>query len=112
MPIVVPMQFLQRDKFYDTTKPYSVMYYLQEDFPRNNLKHISHNVEIRNMRRLESLEQLDTRGFGVCQMKTAMKYADWENYERVGEVYCRELEDHLAKKLAAQHVRALDFQVS
>ena len=106
------MRFLERDELYDTTKPYSIMYYLKEDFPRNNLKHALHDVQIRNMRDLEYLDRLDTRGFGVLRMQTTMQYTDWENLERVGEVYCRELERCLVQKLDAQHVRALDFQVS
>jgi hypothetical protein len=106
------MVFLERSPTWESTKPYNLQYYPQEDFPMHNHKHSEELVLVRNIQDRDHPPTLDREGFELRQLKTDMTYEDFKSEEKIQEVYCTELEEHFADVLGANHVRTLDFQVS
>lgn len=54
---------------------------------------------------------LDTLGFEIHRLETAMEYGDFHDDEKIENTYCRELEKYFVEALSAKYVRALDYQV-
>lgn len=105
-----PMHFTDRLDLWDTVKPYSLLYYPKEDFPRTNIVHSPHKVQIRNMRASNPAPSLDVNGFEVHSLPSKMTYDGFDTEPTIEAVYCNELEQHFMKVLGAKNVRVLDYQ--
>jgi hypothetical protein len=106
------LYYLDKNELYETTKPYNILYYLKEDFPRHNLHNLRCITLVKNMRAHVPPVSLDTVGFELYRLNTKMESSDFYDDAKVEHIYCRELENYVLKALGAKNVRALDFQVS
>ncbi|TPX18958.1 uncharacterized protein E0L32_011351 [Thyridium curvatum] len=106
-----PLHFINRDKLWDTVKPYSFQYYLKEDFPRTNVKQTPIPIELKSIRDQNPPPSLDAQGFAVHELETRMQYEDFADEKTIEGIYCKELEKYFLEALGAKHVRALDYQV-
>jgi hypothetical protein len=105
--------FLQRDKFYDTEKPYSLRFTPPEGFPRANIKLEKHNIKIRDIRDLSEHDRpsFQDDGCTLLDLRSKMEYEDFDDDEKVKEVYLREVADCLKGFLSAQHVQIFEHTV-
>lgn len=55
---------------------------------------------------------LEENGFQVMDVESAMRYADFDDEERIRSIYLPEMEVALMKELGARHVHVMDFAVS
>ena len=54
---------------------------------------------------------LEGNGFQIMNMESAMRYADFDDEERIKSLYLLEVEAALLKELGARHVHVMDFAV-
>jgi hypothetical protein len=54
---------------------------------------------------------LEQNGFQIMNMESAMRYADFDDEERIKSLYLPEVEVALLNELGARHVHVMDFAV-
>ncbi|KAK0664428.1 hypothetical protein DIS24_g729 [Lasiodiplodia hormozganensis] len=103
--------FLQRDPLYQEEKPYSLRYTPPEGFPRANIKLERHEIMVKDIR--PDKDKLSFRKDGYCinDLRSRMKYGDWDEDSKVKEIYLREVADMLRKTLGACHVQIFEHTV-
>lgn len=97
---------------WQTVKPYRIRFDPGGDIPRNNLKIEREEVHIHNMRSLLPRLSLDTNGFEVHPLHTAMEYHDFDDPQRIERTYMPELRAAVMGKRGAKQVHTLDYEVS
>lgn len=107
------IHFLKHDELYDQEKPYTIRYALPDNIPQTNSQHEErHGILIRNIRpQLENFS-LETHGFGVIKMSSAMTYQDFETEDRIIDIYLTEVARKLRETLKARHVQVYEHTVS
>lgn len=103
--------FLQRDPLYQEEKPYSLRYTAPEGFPRANIKLERHEIMVQDIR--PDKDKLSFRRDGWCinDLRSRMKYGDWDDDSKVKEIYLREVAGMLRKTLGACHVQIFEHTV-
>lgn len=110
-PIVqTDIVFLAKEKLYETVKPYSVRYRAKQIPPSNIIPHHV-NIQVRDVR--TSLDQLslDRNGFEVHDFHTTLAYEDFDDKDRLEDVYLAEIRAHLLSSLKAKNVITLNYTV-
>ncbi|UJO22527.1 Oxidoreductase [Fulvia fulva] len=108
-PIVqTDIVFLAKEKLYETVKPYSVRYRAKQIPPSNIIPHHV-NIQVRDVR--TSLDQLslDRNGFEVHDFHTTLAYEDFDDKDRLEDVYLAEIRAHLLSSLKAKNVITLNY---
>jgi len=101
------IHFLAEDELYEEEKPYSLRYEPEGDYARTNINIEKHEgIEIHDLRGLEF--SFEKNGFTVMNLESKMKYEDWDDPEKVVEIYLREVSSSLKKLLGARHVQIFD----
>lgn len=103
--------FLGRDKLYETEKPYSLRFPPDGDHPQSNIRREKFKVTINDMRKGEP-PALESNGFQVMELQSAMDYEDFANEDMIQSVYLPELQTSLMETLGAKYVNVTDFAVS
>jgi hypothetical protein len=106
--------FLQRIDLYETEKPYTLQYFPDDEaFPRTNCARASRsNVRVRDLRVREKAPTVDTEGFEILQLDSAMQYADFGSTETTQHTYYPEIKALLQAHFHPQCVEILDHNVS
>jgi hypothetical protein len=105
------MYFLRRDKIYGTVKSYNLEF-TSEELPISNLK--THKVEdllIKDLRGIEHEFTFDTSGFAVLDLQSTMTYEDFNDPDKIENIYCQELGACLLRYMRATCVQVFDAQV-
>ncbi|KAF2502334.1 hypothetical protein BU16DRAFT_612011 [Lophium mytilinum] len=118
MPGAVPetdpqtsIYFLKRNDLYHDEKPYSLRFTPPNDFPRSNIVLEKHDVTIRDIRpRLKDLS-FEKNGFTIMSLESKMSYDDYDDEEKLINVYLREVADSLCAFLGAVHVQIFEHTV-
>lgn len=103
--------FLRRDAFYATEKPYSLRFTPPTGFPRSNIKLEKRDIKIRNIRGSEPKPSFAEDGCSLVDLRTKMLYGDFDDEERIKEVYLKEVADCLKTFLGAHHVQIFEHTV-
>ena len=107
------IHFLKRDTLYDLEKPYTIRYALPDGTPRTNSQHEErHGLLIRNIRPQLQRFSLESHGFTVVKMESAMTYQDFESEDRIINTYLAEVARKLRETLKARHVQVYEHTVS
>ena len=107
------IHFLKRDALYDLEKPYTIRYALPDGTPRTNSQHEEHHgLLIRNIRPQLRHFSMESHGFTVVKMESAMMYQDFENEDRIINTYLAEVARKLRETLKARHVQVYEHTVS
>jgi hypothetical protein len=107
------IHFLKRDALYDLEKPYTIRYALPDGTPRTNSQHEErHGLLIRNIRPQLQRFSLESHGFTVVKMESAMTYQDFESEDRIINTYLAEVARKLRETLKARHVQVYEHTVS
>ncbi|CZS96389.1 uncharacterized protein RAG0_05746 [Rhynchosporium agropyri] len=107
----VTVYYCTRHRLYTTVKPYLIDYEDLSDFPRTNIIPEPHTVSISDIRGLEAAFNFENNGFAVVQMESAMQYQDFDDLEKIRNVYCAEIASCLLQYFEAQEVHIFDFAV-
>jgi hypothetical protein len=104
--------FLARDDLYRTVKPY-YLEYLSDIVPRSNLKtHKIDDLLIRDLRGREHEFTFEENGFTILEMHSSMSYEDFDDKDKVENIYCEELGATLLEYTGATSVQIFDTTVS
>jgi hypothetical protein len=107
------IHFLKRDALYDLEKPYTIRYALPEGTLRTNSQHEEHHgLLIQNIRPQLQRFSMGSHGFTVVKMESAMMYQDFENEDRIINIYLAEVARKLRETLKARHVQVYEHTVS
>ncbi|UKZ69037.1 uncharacterized protein TrAtP1_010050 [Trichoderma atroviride] len=101
--------FLKRDELYDSIRPYSCRYTPHDGTPRHNLTVEMVDITIHDARPLDPT--IDEMGFTLTSYPTEMAYGDYNDSEKISNIYVPELEEHLRTLFQAPHVKVIDYAV-
>jgi len=105
------MYYLERAALYNTEKPYSMRYQV-DNVPQTNFKKIKYPLTIKSMREPGAGPfHLNECGFQLIELKSKLSEHDFWNNEKVQEVYIQEVKDALKNVLGAKYVHVLDYAV-
>jgi hypothetical protein len=102
--------FLKRDELYEVEKPYSLRFTPPEGIPRANIKLENHSIDVHDIRGSRSLS-FTKDSFAILDFNSKMKYEDFEDEERVREIFLLEVADMLKGFLRAQHVQIFEHTI-
>lgn len=107
--------YLKYDEKFEHEKPYFIRFPVN-DYPgakQTNLEFDFYDVKIEDIRGRETDYKLDDVGFELSKFETKLKYEDFgANFDANSEVYYKEIEEHLKKKLGVTWVEVYDCVVS
>ena len=103
--------FLRRDALYATEKPYSLRFTPPTGFPRTNIKLEKHDIKIRNIRGSGLKPSFTEDGCSLLDLRTEMQHADFDDEEKIKEIYLKEVSNCLKTFLSAQHVQIFEHTV-
>ena len=108
----VTLHFLAREKLYEHEKPYSIQFEPHGDVPRSNVRQtIVEDMNIQDIRSTRDLLRLESDGFIVRDLHSAMSYTDFADPEIVQRVYLEEVRTLLAQSLGTKNVAILEYLV-
>ena len=85
------LYYLRRDDLWETVKPYSLEFETDE-IPRSNFKTQKvEDVPIEDVRGKEHKFSFSKTGWAVLEMKSAMTYEDFQDSNKIDNIYCHEL---------------------
>lgn len=103
--------FLARDPLYDTEKPYSLRFTAPEGFPRANIRLERHGITVRDIR-AGTKPTLTKDGCTLLDdFTTQMNYSDYDDEDKIKEIYLRDVANHLKALFSAQHVQIFEHTV-
>ena len=106
------MYFLKPQDLYSTEKPYSLRFVPPEGFARSNIALEKHeDLEIRDIRPHVNELLFQKHGFKIMPLETSLSYDDFDNEDKLVEVYLREVADKLRDELGAKHVHIFEHTV-
>lgn len=103
--------FLKRNNLYNEEKPYSLRFTPPENFPRSNITLEKHDVTIRNIRPTLKTLSFEKDGLTIMNLESRMSYDDFDNEEKLINIYLREVADSLCAFLGAVHVQIFEHTV-
>lgn len=109
--VLTQVYFLKRDPTYDDEKPYSLRFTPPEGFPRANILLESHDVAVHDIRPIRNELTIDKNGYAIMSLETDMTYDDFDNEQRIKDVYLRELSEALRSYLGAKRVQIFEHTV-
>ena len=109
--VYASLYFIARDPLYRDEKPY-VLKYTAETTPISNYitKRVD-NVLIRDFRGIEDTLTFENNGFAVLDMDSAMAYEDFQDEQKILEVYFNEVANLLLEYTRGVSVHVFDFLV-
>lgn len=105
------IHFLKRQDIYDTEKPYTLRFLPPEGFLRANISLEQHSIEIQDIRNETPLE-FERDGVAILNLPSQMSYEDYDDEQKVKEVFLKEVANALKAHLQAQHVQVYEHTVS
>lgn len=107
--IAAPISFV--DSVPTQEKAYHIMYGDDEKLPRTNIKREWIETTMQNVRGSETALSYHTNGIAICELESAMSYKDFDQEQRVRDVYFSELENHLKHLLNANLVKFFRYGI-
>ena len=112
-PITTSMYFLKPQELYLTEKPYSLRFVPPEGFPRSNIALERHeDLHITDIRPKVNELSFEKHGFAVMPLETQMTYDDFDDEDKIVDVYLLEVANKLRDRLGAKHVHIFEHTVS
>lgn len=102
--------FLAENDLYKTEKPYSLRFTPPKGFPRQSTKLEEHEIQVQDARSRSPLS-FAVEGCTVLNMETSMLYDDYNNEDRVKEVYLRECASQLREFFGASKVQIFEHRI-
>jgi hypothetical protein len=104
--------FLKRNALYQEEKPYSLRFNPEGNFPRSNIELESREIEVRDVRPEVEALTFNKDKFAVIPLNSKMAYDDFDNEQKVRDVYLKEVADALKTFLGASLVQVFEHTAS
>lgn len=106
------MYFLARSTLYEHEKPYSLRFEPEAGFPRSNITMVKHeDIMIQDIRGREKDFSYEKNGFAILNLNTSLAYEDFEDKQKVIDVYLKDVADLLRDFLHAERVQIFEHTV-
>jgi len=103
--------FLENNEIYRTEKPYHLQYPIS-GVERSNLRtQKNEHIPIRDLRGREDEIGFENNGIAILEMETSMTYEEFNDKEKLKNVYCEEVGNALLQYTGAKEVQIYDFDV-
>lgn len=111
--LLTSMHFLARRDDYKIIKPYSLRFEPEDpSLAKTNIKLECHeDIEVEDIRSFERCFTLDADGFTVLKLDTAMAYEDFDDEDKILQVYLKETADMLLSYCGATKVQIFEHTV-
>ncbi|KAM3413648.1 hypothetical protein BST61_g10341 [Cercospora zeina] len=104
--------YADRDDKFLQEKPYELKFLPQEDFPLSNMTWSRYDgIHVTDIRGHEDQYNAQEHGFQLAPMRTTLAYEDFDEPQKVEEVYMKEAAECLRSKLNAARVLAFDCNI-
>jgi hypothetical protein len=103
---------LQELPRYASEKPYTMRYVPDNGVAVSNVEREKHSVEVIDMRGSESEYRLEKNGFTISKLVAKMSYEDYDDHEKITNVYMPELEAKLLEYFPGSTVDFVSYLVS
>jgi hypothetical protein len=111
MSISTGIYHLQELPDYGSEKPYTMRYVPEGTVPVTNVQREQHMVTVDDMRHAKCEYTLDRNGFMVADLHTETVYEDFDNKERIEQVYFAELRAILSKQFPESNIDFVSYLV-
>lgn len=105
------MHFHSPDPLYREVKPYSMRFKPVGDLKQSNLIPEKRLLKIKSIRDVIFQVDFDLCGFDVLPLKSNMAYEDFQDPQKIADIYAPEICAALKSRLGAQHVYVMDYAV-
>lgn len=114
MSVATEIYHLQQLPRYGSEKPYTMRYVPDGGVAVTNVEREKHVVSVKDMRRDVDCDafNLDRNGFTVSKMATEMKYEDYDDHEKITNVYLPAIESKLLAYFPGSTVDFVSYLVS
>ena len=103
------LYFLDRDSLYERERVYELDYDPGNGFPTTNMKLTKFDdLNIQDVRGRKDDLSFDAQGFAIMELDTTMSIEDFEDPNKVEEVYLKEVCEKLLRLLGASRVQVFD----
>jgi hypothetical protein len=104
--------FLERTERHDEEKPYKLRYDPGPHTSRTNCTNVRvEDITVSNIRGHEHKFTMETDGFAIAHLDSKLLPGEFDDEEKVKEVYYAELREFLGKKFGAKRVEVLEHGV-
>jgi hypothetical protein len=105
------MYFLSRDEKYREEKPYTLRYSTGDGFPQTNIERTEYSIKFHDMR-TESHLVYSRCGFQVANLRSQMKYEDYDDVKMIESIHQPEVAECVKQAMKASSAEILDYVVS
>ena len=114
MSIATDIYHLQELPRYASEKPYTMRYVPEGAVAVSNVEREKHLVSVKDIRSdiAEREYSLDKNGFTICHLDTQMQYEDYDDHDKITNVYLPELESKLQSYFPGSSVDFVSYLVS
>jgi len=106
------MYYLQRDRLYETEKVYELKYDPPEGYKKSNmLLQKCEDLLIEDIRGKEQDFSFEANGFTIMKVDCGMSVADFDDRQKIAEVYLGYIAHALQHLLGAARVQIFDYIV-
>lgn len=102
--VKAPIGFLKKSALFDNEEPYAFRYRADIPVPQTNMETEYMDVEICDIRGQEERASLQTCGFQIKRLQSAMTYEQFNNPKEVEDVYLQDLKHLLLEDTAVVEV--------
>ena len=104
--------FLPRLELYKSEKPYSIRYEPHGDVPQTNMNpEAVDNIPIKDLRPCKDKLKFQEDGFIVKELKSELRYEDYDSPDAVSETYVGEVAEMLREVTGSKNVAILEYLV-
>ena len=112
MAVSASMLFLAQASLYNDVKPYRLKYTPPAGLPETNIHTERHEISIADARTLDPHLNLQQDGLELRKFKSAMSYDDFDDEEKIKQVYLKEIAELLKLSLNASRVQIFEHLVA
>ena len=109
--ITSQLSFLSRDDKFYREKPYILRFRPEDGFPMQNTTISEANISLTDIR-YQPPPEYRLSGLGVIGFETGMQYEDFDNHEKITNIYLQELEAKLVEYFPGSTVDFVSYLVS
>lgn len=112
MSTIGSISFLSQDgSLYMEEKPYSLKFPPPDGLPKSNIQGYSHDEVIENVRGQEERFSIESHGFALVPLESVIKYDEYDDEEKIVELYLPQVAAMLKRMLKASRVQIFEHLV-
>lgn len=112
MSVISSMYFLDKIPLYQEEKPYRLKFQPRSDIPDTNIHVKQHQVTFTDARSRLKEYSLESHGFQLIPLQSRMRYSDFQDNEKVENVYLEDVANSLKELMNASRVQIFEHLVS